>query len=36
MGAELVETFVTMKRFETERHRQWVSDFDLAEYLHHL
>jgi glutamine synthetase len=36
MGRELVETFVTMKRFETERHRQWVSDFDLAEYLHHL
>jgi len=36
MGRELVETFVTMKRFETERHRQWVSDFDLDEYLHHL
>jgi len=36
MGAELVETFVTMKRFETDRYRQWVSDFDLAEYLHHL
>ncbi len=36
MGTELVETFVTMKRFETERHRQWVSDWDRDEYLHHL
>jgi glutamine synthetase len=36
MGRELVDTFVAMKRFETERHRQWVSDWDLDEYLHHL
>jgi glutamine synthetase len=36
MGAELVETFVTMKRFEADRYRQWVSDFDLDEYIHHL
>jgi glutamine synthetase len=36
MGTELVDTFVAMKRFEAERHRQWVSEWDLAEYLHHL
>jgi len=36
MGRELVDTFLAMKRYETERHRQWVSDWDLDEYLHHL
>ena len=36
VGPELVNTFVTMKRFEIERYRQHVSDWDLAEYLHHL
>jgi glutamine synthetase len=36
MGPELVETFITMKRFETERHRAYVSQWDLDEYLHHL
>jgi glutamine synthetase len=36
MGGELVDTFVAVKRFECERHRQWVSEWDLAEYLHHL
>ncbi|UJA19833.1 glutamine synthetase [Thermoleophilia bacterium SCSIO 60948] len=36
IGPELVDTFVTMKRFECERHRQWVSDWDHAEYMHHL
>jgi glutamine synthetase len=25
-----------MKRFEAERHRTWVSDWEIAEYLHHL
>jgi glutamine synthetase len=25
-----------MKRFEVERHRTWVSDWELSEYLHHL
>ena len=33
---ELVETFVTMKRFEIERHRAFVSEWELSEYLHHL
>jgi glutamine synthetase len=36
MGPEIVDTFVAMKRLETERHRQWVSDWEIAEYLHHL
>lgn len=36
IGAELIETFLTMKRFELERYRQHVSDWDLAEYMHHL
>jgi len=36
LGSEIVETFLTMKRFEIERHRAWVSDWEIAEYLHHL
>jgi glutamine synthetase len=36
MGPELVSTFVAMKRFEIERYRHHVSDWDLDEYLHHL
>ena len=36
IGAETVDAFVTMKRFECERHRQWVSDWELDEYLRHL
>jgi glutamine synthetase len=36
VGPEIVDTFVTMKRFEVERYRQHTSDWDLAEYLHHL
>ena len=36
MGPQIVDTFLAMKRFELERHRQWVSDWELAEYLHHL
>ncbi len=36
VGEELIETFLTMKRFELERHRQHVSDWDVAEYMHHL
>jgi glutamine synthetase len=36
MGPQIVDTFVAMKRFEVERHRQWVSDWEIAEYLHHL
>jgi glutamine synthetase len=36
MGPQIVDTFLTMKRFEVERHRTWVSDWELTEYLHHL
>jgi glutamine synthetase len=36
MGAAIVEPFVAMKRFEIERHRCWVSDWERDEYLHHL
>jgi glutamine synthetase len=36
MGAETVDTFVALKRSEIERHRAWVSDWEIAEYLHHL
>ena len=25
-----------MKRFEIDRHRAWVSDWEIDEYLHHL
>jgi glutamine synthetase len=36
MGAQLVDTFLTIKRFELERYHRHVSDWDLAEYAHHL
>jgi glutamine synthetase len=36
LGEEIVGTFLAMKRFEIERHRSWVSDWEIAEYLHHL
>ncbi len=36
LGEQIVETFVAMKRFELERHRAWVSDWERDEYLHHL
>jgi glutamine synthetase len=36
MGAPIIDTFLAMKRFEAERHRQWVSDWERDEYLHHL
>jgi glutamine synthetase len=36
MGPEIVDTFAALKRSEIERHRTWVSDWDVAEYLHHL
>jgi glutamine synthetase len=36
MGASLVDTFLTIKRFELERYDRHVSDWDLAEYAHHL
>ncbi len=36
VGPEIVDTFLAVKRFELERHRLHVSDWDLAEYMHHL
>ena len=35
-GPALVETFLTIKRFELERYHRHVSDWDIAEYAHHL
>jgi glutamine synthetase len=32
----LAPTNANCKRFEIERHRAWVSDWEIAEYLHHL
>jgi len=36
MGRELVETFLTMKHFESDRFRAHVSEWELDEYLRHL
>ncbi len=36
MGSQIVDTFLNVKRFEVERHRTWVSDWEIDEYLHHL
>jgi glutamine synthetase len=36
IGPRIVDTFLAIKRFEIERHRNWVSDWELDEYLHHL
>ena len=36
LGPEIVDTFLAVKRFEVGRHRAWVSDWELDEYLHHL
>ena len=36
LGPEIVETFLAVKRFEIKRHRAWVSDWEIAEYLQHL
>jgi glutamine synthetase len=36
LGPGIVETFVALKRFEIERHRAWVSDWEIDEYLTHL
>ena len=36
VGAEIVDTFLAVKRFEVDRYRQHTSDWELAEYLHHL
>ena len=36
MGRELVDTFRTIKEYELNRFRQWVTDWELREYTHHL
>ncbi len=36
VGEDIVNTFLAMKRFEIGRHQAHVSDWDLAEYMHHL
>jgi glutamine synthetase len=36
LGPQIVETFLALKRFEIKRHRAWVSDWEIDEYLHHL
>jgi glutamine synthetase len=36
MGASLVDTFLVIKRSELERYHHHVSDWDIAEYAHHL
>jgi glutamine synthetase len=36
MGDAIVTPFLAMKRFELERHRAWVSDWERDEYIHHL
>jgi glutamine synthetase len=36
IGDAIVTPFLAMKRFEIERHRGWVSDWERDEYLHHL
>lgn len=36
IGPEIIEPFVAMKRFEVERHRRFVSEWELDEYLNHL
>jgi glutamine synthetase len=36
VGPDIVDTFLAMKRFELERYRQHVSDWDLSEYMRHL
>jgi glutamine synthetase len=36
IGAELVDTFTRVKRFEVQRFNAWVSDWELDEYAEHL
>jgi glutamine synthetase len=36
MGTALVDTFLGIKRYELERYHRHVSEWDLAEYAHHL
>lgn len=36
LGNELIESFLVVKKFELERYHQWVSDWEIREYSHHL
>jgi glutamine synthetase len=36
MGSELVDTFKTIKEYELDRFRRWVTDWEFREYSHHL
>jgi glutamine synthetase len=36
MVSQLVGTFLSIKRYELERYHRHVSEWDLAEYAHHL
>ena len=36
MGQELVDTFETIKMYELERFRAWVTDWEFAEYAPRL
>jgi glutamine synthetase len=36
LGEALVDTFLTIKRFELERYHRHVPEWDIAEYAHHL
>ena len=36
LGPEIVEPFIAVKRYEIERHRMHVSEWELDEYLQHL
>lgn len=36
VGPEICEIFLAVKRFEIERNRAWVSDWEIDEYLRHL
>lgn len=36
LGADLIDTFVSIKRYEFARYRDWVSDWEFREYSHHL
>jgi glutamine synthetase len=36
IAPKLIDTFVAVKRYELERYRAWVSDWEVDEYLRHL
>jgi glutamine synthetase len=36
LGTALIDTFLSIKRYELERYHRHVSEWDIAEYAHHL